>query len=231
MKASGPPLHLLLLRKGAAAELTSVVYRAAFQDVRAQAAIARTEQGEAMVSLEFAGGIALSDADDPGAMRFTVRGLPPIGLTMRPWARIVEGRMFEPGRREVLAGSAIAELYPHTRLGRTLSFARGEWRLVGILDCGRAACGSEILGGLNRAASGYERMNGMSGILVRATDDVALEALRRRFESDPRLNTQAKNEREYYAGQMAAAAPVQAMAAVVALPLATGAGFAALNTT
>jgi putative ABC transport system permease protein len=229
-EASGHPLNLLLLRKGATAELTSVVYRSVFQDVRAQAGIARTPEGEPMASLELVSGISFEEGGGRPAMSFTVRGLLPIGLALRPEARIVEGRMFEPGREEVIVGRAIAERYPQARLGGTLEFARGAWRVVGILDCGRAACSSEVMGDLNRIGAGYDRLQGMSSVLVRAEDASALAALKNRFESDPRLNVEVKTEREYYASQMVAAAPVQAMGTFVALLLAVGASFAAMNT-
>jgi ABC-type lipoprotein release transport system permease subunit len=229
-QTSGHPLNLLLLRKGATAELTSVVSREAFQDLRAQAGIARGASGEPLASLELVSGISLGEGGGRTAMSFTIRGLLPVGLELRPEARIVEGRMFESGQAEVIVGRAVAQRYPQARLGRTLEFARGTWRVVGILDCGRAACSSEILGDLNRIGSGYGRMTGMSSALVRAADESALAALRNRLEADPRLNVQAKPEKEYYASQMVAAAPVQAMGTFVALLLAIGASFAAMNT-
>ena len=71
-----------------------------------------------------------------------VRGLIPEGIRMREYLELAEGRWFEPGRREVVVGQAIADRYPQARLGGTLDFGRGRWDIVGVMDGGRAAANS-----------------------------------------------------------------------------------------
>src|SRR5262245_60210741 len=51
-RSTANPLHVLVLRKGADAELVSGVTRAAYQDMKFKAGVTRTAQGDPMVSPE-----------------------------------------------------------------------------------------------------------------------------------------------------------------------------------
>ncbi|HBY59298.1 MAG TPA: ABC transporter permease, partial [Solibacterales bacterium] len=81
--AGGHPLHLLVMRKGATAELTSVMSPETFQTIRSKPGIARAASGEAMASLELVTGINLENEDQPGGMNVTLRGLTTLGFEMR----------------------------------------------------------------------------------------------------------------------------------------------------
>ncbi len=115
-------------------------------------------------------------------------------------------------------------------VGNTVKFARGEWLVTGVVDTGDSAGNNEVFVDLNQASAGYNRTGGLSSILVRAADEVALVALAAELKQDPILNVQAVPQREYYASQMVSAAPVQAMGLFVAFLLALGSSFAAMNT-
>lgn len=138
--------------------------------------------------------------------------------------------MFEPGRREVVAGATVARRHPQFGVGRTIRFARGEWMVTGVVDTGDSAGNNEIFADLNQAAASYNRTQGLSSVLLRAADEVALSALAAELKQDPQLNVQAVPQREYYSSQMISAAPVQAMGFFVAFLLALGSSFAAMNT-
>ena len=51
-RSTGNPLHVLVLRKGANAELSSGIPRAAYQDMKFKAGVARASNGDPMVSPE-----------------------------------------------------------------------------------------------------------------------------------------------------------------------------------
>lgn len=230
LSATGNPLHVLVMRKGSTSELTSNFNRSAYQDLKYKPGIARTSGGEPMASLEMVTVIMLEGPEHPEGINITLRGLLPVGFEMREDVKIVAGRMFETGRREAIVGKGVADRYGMAGIGRKLRFGRGEWTVVGIFDAGRSAANSEIFADLNQVSADYNRHEVLSSALVRATDRVAAQALINNLESDRRFNVMALTERKYYEQQTVSAAPVQAMGLFVAVIMAVGSSFAAMNT-
>jgi len=142
----------------------------------------------------------------------------------------VEGRMFTPGRREVVVGRGIANRYPMARLGKTLSFGKGQWEVVGVMDAGRSAANSEVFCDLFQLASDQNRETTLSSALLRATDEVSMQALINNLSNDRQLNVDAVTEGAYYAAQTSAATPIQALGVFVSIIMAVGSSFAAMNT-
>lgn len=229
-RGTGHPLNLLVTRRGATAEMLSVIPRTSYLRVRAFPGIATSPSGEPMASLEVITAIALKNRDNIEGVNTNVRGILPIGLAMRDKLRIIEGRSFTPGRREVIAGRSVAARYPGASLGKTLKFGRGEWPVVGVFEAGRSALNGEILGDLNQVAADYGRADALSVVLVRATDEVAAYALRSQLESDRALDVSAQSEVAYYDSQMTSALPLQFMGTLIAIIMAVGSSFAAMNT-
>jgi putative ABC transport system permease protein len=229
LEASGHPLHLLIMRKGATAELNSVVTPSTFQELKAKAGIAAGADGQPMASLELVTIIVLESPEYPQGANINLRGLSPLGFEMRG-LKLLEGRMFEPGKREVVVGKGLVNRYPAARPGSAMSFGRGEWLVVGVMDGGRSAANSEVFADLFQLASDQNRPEAMSSVIVRATDAVAARALVNDIQSDPRFNNDAIPEKEYYASQTSSAAPIQAIGTLVAIIMAIGSSFAAMNT-
>jgi ABC-type lipoprotein release transport system permease subunit len=228
-RASGHPLHIIVVRKGSESELVSNFSRAAYQDVRVKAGIARAPSGESMASLEIVTVINVPSVSNPDGANVTLRGLSPVGIEMRD-LRVVAGRWFETGRREVVVGEAIARRNPEAGLGKRLRFGRGDWRVVGIFDTDKVSARSEMFADVNQVSADFDRVETLSSALVRAVDAAALEALIRDINDDRRLNSTAQTELDYYAAQMRAGRPVQYVGMVVAIIMAVGSSFAAMNT-
>jgi putative ABC transport system permease protein len=230
LSASSHPLHLLVMRRNATAELNSVVTRQTFQDLKFQPGIARNASGEPLASLELVTVIVLDSPELPGGMNVTVRGLAPVGLELRDQVRLTAGRWFEAGKREVVVGKSISRKYPAARLGGQLQFGRGTWNVVGVMDAGRGAANSEIFADLNQLASDQNRPEALSAALVRAQSPDAVNALIQNLEADRRLNVSAQTEKAYYDAQTSSGAPLQAVGTFIAVIMAIGSSFAAMNT-
>ena len=228
-QASGNPQQILVLRKGATAEVSSSVTRAAYQDLKFMPGIAANEAREPMASPEVVTVINLPSIDSPKGMNVTLRGLPPAGMEMRD-TKIQEGRWFRSGQREVVAGKSVAKRYPGARLGKRIRFGKGEWEVVGVMDGGQSAINSEIWGDLNQIGSDFNRQDSFSSILIRATDAAEVPALVRSLEDDRRLNVSAMSERDYYDRQTSAGAPMQFLGVLISAIMAVGSSFAAMNT-
>src|SRR5438105_1437729 len=106
-RTTGNPLHVLAMRKGANVELNSILSRAAYQDMKFKAGVARTASGDPMVSPEGIVVINLPSVDNPEGSNITLRGITPIGIQMREGIKLLSGRWFETGKREVVVGKSI----------------------------------------------------------------------------------------------------------------------------
>jgi putative ABC transport system permease protein len=101
---------------------------------------------------------------------------------------------------------------------------------VGVFDAGGSAYESEVWGDVNQMASDFDRQGGYSSAYVRATDPVAAEALTNRVSDDQRLKLEGVLETAYYAKQTSSGAPIKYIGIVVAIIMAIGSSFAAMNT-
>ncbi|MBV9765548.1 MAG: ABC transporter permease [Acidobacteriaceae bacterium] len=227
--ATGDPSHVLVMRKGGNAELTSLLTQEQFQVVKSFPGIATGPDGQPMASLEVVSVINLPSVDSPEGMNVTLRGLPPRGIQMRK-LKLIAGRWFQPGHREVVVGKSIAKRYPGAQIGKQLKFGKGYWTVVGVMDGGKSAVNSEIFGDGNQVASDFNRADTYSAALLQATDEVTASALAKSLENDHRLNVTVMSEQEYYAAQMISAAPIQFLGFFVCIIMAVGSAFAAMNT-
>jgi len=229
-EGSGHPLHILVTRKGSDSELSSNFQRSVFNDLKFKQGIAKNKANEPLASLEMVTVINLASKEFPEGTNVTVRGITEIGKDIREDQQLTAGRWFTPGRREVTVGSSIAKRYPDAELGKKLKFGRGEWEVVGVFHSPQMARNSEILSDLNQAASDFQRIEVLSSALIRATDEVALQALINDLSYDTRLNVTARSEKEYYAKQTSSGDLIRYLGTFVALIMAVGSCFAAMNT-
>lgn len=230
LEATGHPLHILVTRKGSSAELNSQMTQEQFQTIKIKPGIAQSPDGTPMASLELVTVVILESPENPSGVNISLRGLTTTGFAMRDYVRIAEGRMFQPGRREVVVGKGLARRYPKASIGSKLDFGRGEWEVVGVMDGGRSAANSEIFCDLAQLASDQNRETALSSVLIRATDRASMQALMNDLSEDRRLNVDAVSEKSYYEAQTVSAAPVQFLGIFVAVIMAIGSSFAAMNT-
>lgn len=230
LESSGDPLQIVVLRKGSESELVSNFTRTQFQDLKFKSGIATGKEGQPLASLEVVTVINLASIDNPDGANLTVRGLPAAGIEMRQGIHISSGRWFQQGRREMVVGSSVAARYPDAQIGKQIQFGRGMWDVVGVMDAGRGAQGSEIWGDLNQVSSDLQRLEVLSSALVRATDAVTATALINDINNDQRLNMNALSEKAYYDLQTRSAIPIEYIGFFVSIVMAVGSSFAAMNT-
>jgi putative ABC transport system permease protein len=229
-RTTGNPLHVLALRKGSNAELVSGVTRQAYQDMKFKDGVMRTAKGEPMVSPEGILVINLPSVDNPEGSNITLRGITPLGIQMREGIKLAAGRWFDPGKREVVVGKAVAARFPAAALGRRIFFGRGEWEVVGVMDADRSAHNSEIFVSLDQAGADFGRNEGFSSVLIRAVDQASVAKLVDNLNNDQRLIVTARTEPEYYESQTRSGLLIEFLGFFVSIVMAVGSGFAAANT-
>jgi putative ABC transport system permease protein len=230
LTVSGDPLHVLVLRKGSDSELVSVFTRSQFQDLKFKAGIATGRDGQPLASMEVVTIMILDHANGSGSANFTVRGLAPAGIEMRRNVHLIRGRWFQPGRREVVVGKAVSDQFPEQQIGKRIHFGRGEWEIVGVFDASGGAQSSEVWGDLFQVSSDLQRVDTVSSCLVTATDAVSAKALVASLNDDQRLGVKAMFEKAFYDEQTGSAKPIESVGLIVAIIMAIGSSFAAMNT-
>ena len=208
--ATGSPNNVLAIRKGASTEVQSGVAREQAALIEALPQIARDAAGRPRVSKEVVVLNSLPKRGGDGAASGTrsnvpIRGVPPMGLALRPQVRVVEGRMFRPGASEIVVGSSVARQFAGVELGQSLSFAQRQWQVVGIFDAGRTAFDSEIWGDAEQLSQAFRRF-GYSSVIAELDSADAFDALLAAVEADPRLTVEIKRERQFYEDQSRALA-------------------------
>jgi putative ABC transport system permease protein len=227
---TGDPLNVLVLRKGSTSELSAGgVSRDAMQVFKDLPGVAKDAKAEPRVSGEDILVIVLPRKDGTGDTNVTTRFLTPVGIEMRPKIHLVAGRWFTPGQREAVVSKSISQRFARTNIGDTVHIGKGDWPIVGIFDASGTAHESEIWGDINQLNTDFERTI-YSSVLLRASDPVSAEALKNRANDDQRLELSGMLEPDYYESQTKSGAPIKWVGRIVAIIMAIGSCFAAMNT-
>jgi putative ABC transport system permease protein len=230
LETSGDPRHVLVMRKGATSELTSLVTRAQFQDLKFKPGIATGADGQPLASVEVITIISLEAEGSGSSDNVTIRGLMPAGIAMRHNVKLAAGRWFRQGVYEAVVGKNLSDRYPGARLGKKLRMGRSDWEIVGVMDAAGGAQASEIWGDVNQVAGDWNRLLFLSSALLEAPDAATAKALVNSIGDDARLNLGAELETEYFARQTDSAKPIEYTGIFVAIIMAVGSSFAAMNT-
>jgi ABC-type antimicrobial peptide transport system permease subunit len=202
--ATGQPDNVMVLRKGAGAEINSGITRDQAAVIESLPGIATNGTGERLLSKE---PVVLNTLPKRNGTpsNVTVRGTSALGMELRPQVTIVEGRMFRPGTSEIVVGHSVASGFKGATLGETLRFAQRDWHIVGVFDSGRTGFDSEIWGDSEQMLQAFHR-RAYSVIVLRLADAGAFARMQGTIDSDVRLQLEAKPEIQFYAEQSEALA-------------------------
>jgi ABC-type antimicrobial peptide transport system permease subunit len=197
---SGSADNVVMLRKGAGAEINSAIEREQAGVLETLPGLAVDGQGHALVSKEVVVLITLPKRSNGKASNVTVRGTSVQALALRPQARLTAGRMFRPGSSEVVVGRALAEGFAGAELGGSLRFGARDWLIVGVFDGSGSAFDSEVWGDAEQMMQAFRR-TAYSVVVARMTRPEAIERVQAEVAADPRLLLEAKPEIRFYAEQ------------------------------
>jgi ABC-type lipoprotein release transport system permease subunit len=203
--ATGQSDNMLVLRKGAGAEINSGISRDQASIIASLPGIATDGAGQRLITKEPVVLNNLPKRSNGKPSNVTLRGTSLLAVELRPQVKLVQGRMFRPGTSEIVTGRSIADGFAGTGLGETLRFAQRDWLVVGVFDSGKTGFDSEIWGDAEQLMAAFRR-NSYSTIVLRLADASALPAFKAAIAADPRLQIDAKPEIDFYAEQSEAIA-------------------------
>jgi putative ABC transport system permease protein len=226
--ATGEPDNLIVLRKGATSDGSSQISREAAETLGTFAGVARGPDRVPLASREIVNQPFIHTAGG-GRENVLVRGIEPAAFAVHPAVKLIAGHPFRPNLGEVVMGVGAARRYAGGKLGAQLAFGRRTWRVVGVFDSGGTAFDSEIWADVNDVQADTRR-DGYSGVRLRVAAGADRGALERRIADDARFTLEAKPEVSYYREQAESANTLYVLVLTLAVVMATGAVFGALNT-
>lgn len=229
LNRTGNESTAIVLRGGSQAETNSVITRDQVPLIGQLDGIARSRDGRPLASPELSQVVSLVTRADGTDANAQLRGVGAMAWELRPQVRIVEGRRFEPGRRELVVGRAAREQYVGLEVGRTLELANQPWTVVGVFESGDSH-ESELWADAEVLGPTYQRTSFQS-VTVKLDGKRGLARLKAAMAADPRLKLDVETTRHYYNKQSAGLTRlIQILGTVVGAIMAVGAVFGALNT-
>jgi putative ABC transport system permease protein len=227
---TGSPANVIVLEKGLDSELASGISRDNAAIIGALPEIATGSDGAPLSSPEVFVPMNLESASGGGTQLVVTRGVTTRAFEVRRSVHITAGRMFTPGRDEVIIGAAIAPRLAHGAVGDTIHFGGRGWLVTGQFAAGGSAFESEVWG-LNEQLMPVLRGEFFQVVVFRLRDPSLFAEVRQKLENDPRLHVDAHRESEFYAAQSGVLRIILNFLAIfITSIMAVGAIFGAVNT-
>lgn len=231
LMTSGDPASVIVMRSGSDGEMTSGIGLEDSRIIADAPGIARTADGRPMVSSELYVVLDLARRSGDTPSNVPLRGVDPeLTYPVRGNVEIIEGRAFEAGRNEVIAGRGAAAAFAGLDVGSTIEVGQNEWTVVGIFAAEGTVIESEIWCDARVLQPAYRR-SGFQSVYARLTSVDAFDELRDTLTSDPRLDVKVERTNDFYSGQSSAFTTfIQVVGFLIGGLMGIGAIFGAVNT-
>lgn len=236
--AAGRSDVAMILRGGSSnSELNSGIGREAATLITQAPGIRQGADGKPEAASELVIISELPKKDEPQAApgrrqitaNVTLRGVQQNSFTLRPKLRIVEGRSFQPGLREIVVGRGVVNQFQGAEVGKTVRMRGSDWAVVGVFESGDAY-ESELWVDVDTAQTSFGR-TGYNSVLAALDGADGMDKLKAALAADPRLASDVTTQQQYFSAQTKQfRATIATLAGVVVAIMGLGAIFAALNT-
>jgi ABC-type antimicrobial peptide transport system permease subunit len=231
LRSTGSDDNLIVVRKAALSEIMSIIDREAAGIMVNLPQVMRFPDGTPMSSKEVVVIINLNKLGSAGISTVTVRGVEEAAFQLRPQVRIVEGRTFRWGSREVIAGAGITHRFAGAQIGEKVKFGGDFWTVVGIFDSEGSGFDSELWGDLDQIADAFKRSS-LSTVTLRLKNPDDFSEVASAFESDNRLQYFVpKREKRFFEEQSEMMAKfIRILGIIITVIFSTGATIGAMIT-
>ncbi|GLQ50278.1 ABC transporter permease [Dyella flava] len=232
LRKTGSADSAIVMRGGSDNEVSSVLTHDSIVVIPNAPGIARDPQGKPIVSPEVvvAADLPMKSSRKGEEGSAQLRGVSDEAWAVRPNLKIIAGRKFQSGMRELIVGQGAERQFAGLEPGREVMLGNQRWLVTGVFASGDAM-DSEIWGDASVIADANRRGSSRSSVLVKLTDATAFEGFKAALTRDPRLQVDVTTTLDYFSKQSANMAKmISVMVAVVGVIMALGAVFGALNT-
>ncbi len=196
MEGSGAPDRALVMRSGADSEMTSGLSGAEADIIRQAPGLAREGQN-AIASAELYVILDLPKKSAPAsAANVPLRGIEPVGVSLRPEVSIADGRMFRFGTNEVIVGRGANGQFMNLEIGDTVVSGQNRWEVVGIFEADGAVSETEVWCDARTLQGAYRRGNTYQSMLAKLETPESFDTFRDWLTSNPQLNVSIRREND-----------------------------------
>ena len=229
LNRTGSDASAIVLRGGSQAETNSVITRDQLPLVRQLPGIARGAEGQPLASAELSQVVNLPTRADGTDANAQLRGVSDAAWNLRPQVRIVEGRRFDAGKRELVVGAGAQRQYVGLDVGKQIELANQPWTIVGLFESGDSH-ESELWADAEVLGPTYQR-TAFQSVTVKLDGKDGMRRLKAALAADPRLKLDVETTRHYYNKQSEGLTKlITILGTVIGSIMAVGAVFGALNT-
>ncbi len=232
LRATGSADTAIVMRGASASEVMSGLDHDSVTLIPQAPGIARDAKGEPLASPELVVAANLpikgGGADEQGSVQ--LRGVGDQAFAVRPQLKIIDGRRFQPGLRELIVGKGAAKQFAGLVPGQQIRLGSQTWTVAGVFATGDAM-ESEVWGDATVVADTYGRGSSRASVTVRLADPKAFGQFKSALEANPQLKVEATTTLDYFSKQSERMTQViRIMGITVGAIMAIGAMFGALNT-
>ena len=229
LSTTGNDGSAIVLRGGSQSETNSIITRDQIPLIGDLAGIARGKDGRPLVSPELSQVVNMVTKADGTDANAQLRGVGPNAWELRPQVRVIAGRKFNPGMRELVVGQGAKKQYVGLEVGNQVELANNLWTVVGTFASGDAH-DSELWADSETVANTY-RLTAFQSVTAKLAGKDGFAQLKAAMAADPRLKLDVDTTEHYYSRQSENLTQfLKILGIVIGTIMAIGAVFGALNT-
>ena len=235
LRRTGSNDTAIVMRGASASEVSSVLTHDNAIAIADAPGIAKDDEGKPIASPELVVAANLpmkggNPEEDFGSVQ--LRGIGEEAWKLRTNAKIIAGRKFQPGLRELVAGKGAQRQFDGLEVDHDIKLGNQLWKVVGIFES-NDAMESELWGDADVVGPTYRPSGSKSSssVFVRLTGADAFDTFKNALTSDPRLQVDVDTTLNYFSKQSEGTSKaITVIGIVVGAIMAIGAVFGALNT-
>ncbi|MBB5737596.1 putative ABC transport system permease protein [Xanthomonas arboricola] len=229
MRDAGRSDRVIVLRAGSTVEIASAISHEERNMIANSADLRRSPDGMPLITGEAVAPLTLIERGSGMEVNGTIRGVGTEIMAMRPEIKIVQGRMFEPGKFEIVVGRKALEQFRGLALGSDLVAYGTTWKVVGIYSAGRSIRESELMADVSTIMSVSHRPM-FQNITVVLPGAEAFTRFKKALAANPSLAMDVFTEPEFLQRETQSLnRMLRFMAYVMGGIMALGATFVAIN--
>lgn len=194
---AGSPDRAIILPATAQREGDGTISRAEAQIIMDAPGIARDAKGRPIADPAIITILIVRRHDTGGRGYIQLRSFGPQAGALRPEFRIIAGRMYQPGKHEMIVGAEAPGQFVGVGLGDKITMPDGLWPVVGVFKTNDDVVQSQLVADTDTVMP-VLRKTSFDSVTVRLAGADGLAALTRAITTNPALTVKAERQSDYY---------------------------------
>jgi putative ABC transport system permease protein len=190
------PMRAVVTSLGAMGETQSTIPRDMALKIGDLPGVRHGSDGKPIMTTEIYGNIPVVIRESNRERGLAVRGINVGVLDLRPEYKFVEGRMFQPGLRELIVGQGPHETLLGMEVGDKVLLPDGQWTIVGVFACG-GRCEWRMFGDIDTLMAAL-RKTVYNTVGVGLESENSFDAFKAALTSDPTIKAQVEREPDFW---------------------------------